>query len=69
MKEFLNKLSEIKEKNQVELSIRKEVNKKMKNELIGMLEYKKEIKFKKTHDEAAMFKMTQKVLHYSYLDE
>ncbi len=41
--------------------MRKEINKKMKNDLVGMLEYKKEIKMKKTHDEATSLKMTQKV--------
>lgn len=61
MRDFLNKLSEIKEKKQAEISMKKEINKKMKNDLLGMLEYKKEIHMKKTHDEANNLKMTQKV--------
>jgi hypothetical protein len=69
MKEFLNKLSEIKEKKLVDISIRKEINKKMKNELIEMLEHQKEIKSKRNKDEASFMRMTQKVCISIILDE
>ena len=61
MKEFFDKLNDIKERKLQETNIKKEINLKIKEHLKNSLNSKKEMKMKQIKDEVNVLKMIQKV--------